>query len=135
MLVQGGCYFKMIGKNKREVIMMHSNQNNVEEIVNALKAWDDQQILISREENGNLDQTVITLNDISIDDHGETIDGYVSPVSLLLEGNGRAVMEDTDVPMPSSTYDIPIDQVYDAHFDGIRLFVTTDRGSYTITRL
>lgn len=114
---------------------MHTNHNDIETLTEALNAWDGQQILISKEENGDQDQTVMRLNEVSLNERGQTIDGYVSPVSLLLEGDGRAVMEDTDVPMPSSSYDIPVNEIYDAHFDGLRLYVSTNRGSYTISRL
>lgn len=110
--------------------------NTLEELntlISSLSAWDGKQILISKDENGDRDQTVLRLDDISIINRGETIDNYVSPASLKLQGDGYAILNDTDVPMPSASYDIPIDAVYDAHFDGMRLYLSTDRGSYTIS--
>ncbi|HEX7066523.1 MAG TPA: hypothetical protein VF199_15740 [Bacillales bacterium] len=112
---------------------MQNPQQDINELISFLKTWDGKQILISKEENGDRDQTVINLENISMASRGETIDGYVSPISLQLQGQGRAVMSDTEVPMPSTTYDIPITDLHDAHFDGMRFYMSTDRGTYTIS--
>ncbi|HEX6922401.1 MAG TPA: hypothetical protein VF149_01150 [Bacillales bacterium] len=111
------------------------NQQDLNALIDSLKMWDGRQVLISKEENGDRDQTILQLEDISLANNGDTIDNYVSPASLQLKGPGRAVMSDTEVPMPSGTYDIPIDGLHDAHFDGMRLFMSTDRGAYTISRI
>lgn len=112
---------------------MQSNREDLSSLISSLRTWDGRQVLISKEENGDRDQTVLKLNDILIENHGDTIDDYISPISLQLRGEGHAILSDTEVPMPSASYDIPIDQVYDAHFDGMRLYLSTDRGSYTIS--
>lgn len=114
---------------------MQNIQEEIDKLVSSLQAWGGTQVLISKEENGDRDRTVMKLEEISFADNGESIDGYVAPFSLQLAGNGRAIMNDTEIPMPSATYDIPMNQLYDAHFDGMRLYVTTDRGSYTISRI
>lgn len=114
---------------------MQNTQEEINELIQSLKAWDGAEVLISKEENGDRDQTVMTLDDISLAENGESIDGYIAPLSLQLTGDGRAIMKDTEVPMPSASYDIPVNALYDAHFDGMRLYVTTDRGSYTISRM
>lgn len=114
---------------------MQNEQEEISDLITSLKAWDGSDVLISKEENGDQDQTVMTLNDISLADHGESIDGYVAPLSLQLKGDGRAIMKDTEVPMPSASYEIPLNALYDAHFDGMRLYVSTDRGSYTLSRM
>jgi len=128
-------FWGTIGKTTLEVMIMPDKQEEINALISSLKAWDGSQVLISKEENGDRDQTIMKLDKISLADHGDTIDDYVSPLSLQLEGNGRAIMSDTEVPMPSSTYDIPIDELYDAHFDGMRLYMSTGRGSYTISRI
>lgn len=110
-------------------------QQEINELLSFLKTWDGKQILISKEENGDRDQTIINLENITMANQGETIDGYVSPISLQLQGEGRAVMSDTEVPMPSTTYDIPISALQDAHFDGMRFYMSTDRGNYTISKM
>lgn len=115
--------------------MMPNTQAEIEELISSLRAWDDAEVLISKEEKGDRDQTVLKLSDISLTNNGETIDGYFAPLSLQLSGDGRTIMEDTDVPLPSGTYNIPMNELHDAHFDGMRLYVTTDRGSYTISRM
>lgn len=114
---------------------MQYNEEELQSLISSLKTWDGRQVLISKEENGDRDQTILKLEDVLIANHNDTIDDYLSPVSLQLMGPGRAVMNDTDVPMPSALYDIPIDELYDAHFDGMRLYMTTGRGSYTISRM
>ncbi|HET7521975.1 MAG TPA: hypothetical protein VFJ73_01495 [Bacillales bacterium] len=114
---------------------MKTKEEEIYTLISSLKTWDGQQVLISKDENGDRDQTVMKLNDISVKNRGDTIDDYVAPAALQLKGEGRALMEDTDVPIPAGTYDIPLDQLYDAHFDGMRLYVSTDRGSYTISRI
>ncbi|HET7580358.1 MAG TPA: hypothetical protein VFK33_13850 [Bacillales bacterium] len=114
---------------------MQYNEEELQSLISSLKTWDGRQVLISKEEKGDRDQTILKLEGVSIANHNDTIDDYISPVSLQLTGEGRAVMSDTDVPMPSALYDIPIDELYDAHFDGMRLYMTTGRGSYTISRI
>ena len=109
------------------------NNNELNELIASLKKWDGRDLLISKQENGDRDQTVLRLEDIEMKSRGNTIDGYVSDASLQLKGMGRAVLNDTEVPMPSASYDIPIDAVYDVHFDGMRFYMSTDRGSYTIS--
>ncbi|HET7657176.1 MAG TPA: hypothetical protein VFK37_02710 [Bacillales bacterium] len=112
---------------------MKNTQVELSELIASLKKWDGRDLLISKQENGDRDQTVLKLENIEIKERGQSIDGYVSDASLQLKGQGRALLEDTEVPMPSASYDIPIDALYDAHFDGMRFYMSTDRGSYTIS--
>ncbi|HET7616133.1 MAG TPA: hypothetical protein VFK27_04165 [Bacillales bacterium] len=110
-------------------------EQDIQRLITSLKNWDGSQVLISKQENGDRDQTVMKLADVTVAKPGHSIDSYFSSLSLQLEGEGRAVMSDTEIPMPSAAYDIPIDHLYDAHFDGMRWYMTTDRGSYTISRM
>lgn len=114
---------------------MNSAEEVLELLYSSLKNWNGEEILISKTENHDGDQTVLTLDDVSITERGMTIDGYVSPLALKLRGEGRVVMEDTDVPLPAASYEIPLTGVEDAHFDGNWIYLLTERASYMITKL
>lgn len=102
-------------------------------MMNVLKKWDGHDLLISKLENEDHDQTVLRLEEVEMKECGETIDGYVPDVALLLKGQGRVILENIEEPMPSNSYEIPLDSLYDIHYDEIRLYLATKRGSYTIS--
>ena len=79
--------------------MMHSNEEEIKTLISSLKTWGGEQVLISKEEKGDRDQTIMKLDDISVKHRGRTVDDYVSPAAVQLKGRGRAVMQDTDVPI------------------------------------
>ncbi|HET7627346.1 MAG TPA: hypothetical protein VFK44_03060 [Bacillales bacterium] len=111
------------------------NDLDLRRLAESLKQWDDQQVLITKRENGDVDRTIMELEDVCVTHAGQSIDPYFSQTYLQLEGDGRAVMNDTEIPMPSASYEIPVDHLHDADFDGTKLSLTTDRGTYTIDPL
>jgi hypothetical protein len=107
----------------------------IEELMAFLNQWNGQEVQIIKEEDGDMDLTVMTLNQTSLIERTPTIDGYVSPLSLRMEGNGYVVHENNHLEeLPLATFDIPVDSLREDHFDGTRLTLLTDRGTYTISK-
>ncbi|MFD1451852.1 hypothetical protein [Oceanobacillus sojae] len=107
---------------------------SIEEFNTLIQQWNGEKIKITKHEINDIDQTIINLQNISYDQNMRSTDGYVPKHSLLLNGDGQietlAAMDNE--PLPSSTYEIPLqdDSLYE--FNGKKFFITTDRGVYKI---
>ncbi len=106
------------------------------QIVDLVTNWINQQenksILISKEEDGDLDQVLLDIEEVSL----ETLerpdpDGYVSPQSLLFRGEGT-VVSDTEVRLPQDVYEIPLYGTWITQNKGTSFQIRTERGLYTI---
>lgn len=115
-----------------EVIAMHLD---VSKLKSTLESWGNVQVLISKVEMGDVDRTVININDLSFQSYGNHTDDYLSEETLQLVGKGYQVMDDTDIPIPYETYDIPVEGVIDFQNDGDRIHLVTNRASYTLTKM
>jgi len=110
-------------------------EQQIAELIARLEQWNGQEVQIVKEEDGDIDLTLMTLNKTSLIERTPTMDGYVSPLSLRMEGEGSVVHADhQQEELPSAAFDIPVDRLHDNHFDGTRLMLTTDRGTYTISK-
>jgi hypothetical protein len=108
---------------------------DVSNLKSTLESWGNVQVLISKVEMGDVDRTVINLNDLSLESTSRDTDDYLSDQTLQIVGKGYQVMEDTKVSIPYETYDIPVEAVIDYQNDGDRIHLVTNRASYTITRM
>jgi hypothetical protein len=104
-------------------------------ITSTLRSWGKVQVLISKIDNGDIDQTVIQLNELSIEQREPDTDDYSSEATLELQGEGFQVLQDSVAALPYQSYDIPFEEIMDYHFDGDRLYLSTNRATYTITPL
>lgn len=107
------------------------------QIVEQVKQWLEMQnhrtLLISKEEKGDLDQVELQLSDISIGKLEENDpDGYVSPQSLLLHGQGTVVNGSKQEHLPQDVYEIPLFGTWIAQRKENQFQIRTERGVYTI---
>ncbi|RXT14930.1 hypothetical protein [Ammoniphilus sp. CFH 90114] len=106
------------------------------QIIDLVTQWMKQQehrsILISKEEDGDLDQVSLTLEDITLGKlERPDPDGYVSPQSLLFHGQGQVINE-TSGPLPQDVYEIPLFGTWITQNKGDSFQIRTERGIYTI---
>ncbi|TMN22234.1 hypothetical protein FH966_04305 [Lentibacillus cibarius] len=107
----------------------------IEEFNDLLQQWNGETIKISKHELNDLDETLMTLQEISYDRNTRRIDDYEPMHALQL--NGAGTME-TDIgepqTLPSSLYEIPLEDNSLYEFDGHQFLVSTSRGVYKIER-
>ncbi|WP_339229282.1 hypothetical protein NSQ77_05140 [Oceanobacillus sp. FSL K6-2867] len=107
---------------------------SVEEFNTLIQQWSGRTIKIIKHELEDIDQTVLNLQSISYDQNLRRIDDYVPKHNLLLNGDGQIETLTTmsNAPLPSSSYEIPLqdDSLYE--FNGETFVITTNRGVYKI---
>ncbi|WP_134700194.1 hypothetical protein [Ammoniphilus sp. YIM 78166] len=106
------------------------------QIVDLVTNWINQQekksILISKEEDGDLDQVLLDIEEVSIGTLEQPDpDGYVSPQSLLFRGEGT-IVNNTKDPLPQDVYEIPLYGTWITQNKGTSFQIRTERGLYTI---
>ncbi|MFZ3579409.1 hypothetical protein [Virgibacillus sp. DJP39] len=106
---------------------------SVEEFNELLKKWAGKNIKVLKQEIGDNDEALIELESISYSNDTQTIDDYKATHALQLNGLGKIENEGHEfVPLPSLTYEIPLEDSTHYQFDGSRFTLKTDRGTYTI---
>lgn len=115
---------------------MNTNQSfQVHQLKALVDQWRGSRVTIIKEEDGDLDQASIAVQRTSLKEREPTLDGYVSPLSLRLHGEGSVSAPNASAPLPYHIYDIPVEQVDECSFDGQQIRLQTDRGTYTISRV
>lgn len=108
---------------------------SIEAFNEQLKQWIGQNIKIFKQEIGDDDETWMALQSISYANHPGTIDDYLPKHTLQLHGTGKVENEDDELePLPTSEYEIPIEDSTTYQLDEGKFILTTDRGVYTIER-
>lgn len=117
--------------------MKHSHTFlTIEQFNTLLNKWNDKQIKISKVEMDDLDEVVMQLEKIAYKNEIPTIDGYEPIYNLQLNGEGMIQSEhNPSQPLPSSQYDIPLENNSLYEFDGTKFIVSTNRGTYKIERV
>lgn len=105
---------------------------DIQKAKETINHWVGQDVLLIKEEDGDVDETIISLNDVTFVERKPTIDGYVLPRALQLHGSGYVVLEDRNAPLPNDAYDIPLSEDLHIHTDEGALLIETSRASYTI---
>ncbi|MFD2043476.1 hypothetical protein ACFSTA_03700 [Ornithinibacillus salinisoli] len=108
---------------------------SIEEFNDLLQQWNGQTVKVTKHEMDDLDQTVLHLRDVSYARNTRRIDDYEPMHSLHLNGDGditTGVTNSTHQPLPTSMYEIPLqdDSLYE--YDGQKFLISTDRGVYKI---
>ncbi|WP_106495811.1 hypothetical protein [Lentibacillus sp. Marseille-P4043] len=106
---------------------------SIEEFNELLKQWNGQTIKVSKFELDDIDETVMNLQDISYSRNTRRIDDYVPMHALQLNGSG-AVQTDATNPqsLPTSLYEIPLEDNSLYEFDSSHFLLSTERGVYKI---
>lgn len=108
---------------------------SIEQFNDLLQQWNDQQIKITKLEMDDVDEITMNLEKITYENEMPTIDGYEPIHNLQLNGAGQIQTDNNNsAPLPSSLYEIPLqnDTLYE--FDGETFIISTDRGTYKIER-
>lgn len=114
---------------------MDKNHLSIEAFTEQLNQWIGKNIKIFKQEIGDDDETWLALQSITYVNHTESLDDYLPAHTLQLNGAGKVENEDDEmVPLPTSAYEIPIEDSTSLQFDGDTFTLTTDRGVYTIER-
>ncbi|RYG73346.1 hypothetical protein EU245_06550 [Lentibacillus lipolyticus] len=107
----------------------------IEEFHELLQQWNGETIKISKHEIDDLDEIQMTLQNISYDRNTRRMDDYEPMHALQLNGDGT-METDANNPqeLPSSLYEIPLEDNSLYEFDGHQFLVSTSRGVYKIER-
>ncbi|GGH75434.1 hypothetical protein JOD43_000524 [Pullulanibacillus pueri] len=111
---------------------MVEHQDQLQVILSYLKAWEGSQILITKEEEGDIDQTVIDLHRLDFENYDNAFDDYLPQAALQLAGPGQTLGE-TDSPLPYAQFDIPVDHLSEVQCSSEEIFIKTDRGTYMLS--
>ncbi|GGE37384.1 hypothetical protein GCM10011391_15340 [Pullulanibacillus camelliae] len=112
---------------------MDNLQDQVQIVMSYLKAWQGSQILITKEEEGDIDQTVINLQRLDMENYEHAFDDYLPQAALQLAGVGQTINEANSEPLPYGQFDIPLDQIHEIQCNPEEIFIKTDRGTYMIS--
>jgi hypothetical protein len=107
----------------------------VAELLQNLDGWNGSNLLVQKVENGDLDETAIQLQNTEFLQNKPTMDGYISPVVIRLRGDGEVYTNHVTSDLPMSSYEIAMSEVHDVQMRDNTIYLKTDRGDYTITRM
>lgn len=107
----------------------------IEEFNQLLQKWNGKKIEISKKELEDQDKTIMELESISYEKNTRRMDEYEPMHALILNGSGK-VMTDMEhsQELPSSYYEIPLEDSTLYQFDDTQFSLITDRGTYTIEK-
>lgn len=109
---------------------------SIETFNKQLQQWNGNTILISKKELEDEDETIMELQDVTYQTNTRRLDDYQPMHTLQLNGTGKIENEAQNLqPLPSSVYEIPLEDSSRYQFDGSRFMLTTDRGKYTIEKV
>lgn len=111
------------------------NQQNltVEQFNELIKQWNGKTIKITKQELGDQDTILMHLDGISYSKDTSRIDDYVPMHSVHFNGTGTTETTEQQVqPLPSSFYEIPLEDSTQYQFDQTQFSLVTQRGTYTI---
>ncbi len=112
---------------------MNSQNLSVEQFNQLIQQWNGKTIRITKQELGDLDTIIMKLDEISYSKDTSRIDDYVPMHSIHFNGTGTT---ETDVQqvqlLPSSYYEIPLEDSTQYQYDQDRFSLVTERGTYTI---
>ncbi len=103
------------------------------ELRNALIEWVDGHLIIEKKEQGDIDKTLMKLEDFAFQHRGETVDDYTASSLLQLKGEGKVLSEEATVPLPHSTFEMPLENIAEVKQKKNELIVRTQRACYTIS--
>ncbi|OZM58061.1 hypothetical protein CIB95_00335 [Lottiidibacillus patelloidae] len=107
----------------------------VAEVLQNLEGWQGSKLLVRKVENGDFDETSVQLSATDFMQNQPTMDGYISPYVIRLQGDGEVIMDSMTADLPMSSYEIAMGEVYNVDIDNNMIHLRTDRGDYTITKV
>lgn len=105
----------------------------IEQFNELINQWNGKNIQISKMEMDDFDETLMELEQISYDKNPNSMDDYEAMYTLQFNGVGKVMTEGNDFQqLPSSIYEIPLQDTTLYEFDGTEFLLSTDRGVYKI---
>jgi len=93
-------------------------------------------LIIRKEEHGDIDQVLMTLEKVSYIPGNPSIDDYVEEDRLVLQGEGRIItdpgMGGASENLPRDSYEIPLQPGFRGTIGEQSLALHTDRASYQV---
>lgn len=105
---------------------------DVHTLTNWLEGHRNQSLLIHKKEREDSDQVRIQLTGVDIKPVTESIDGYTDESALRLHGEGIVLNDGQSLPLPQSTFIIPIDGLTLMESMDNRITMKTNIAEYTI---
>jgi hypothetical protein len=105
------------------------------EVLQNLDGWSGSKLLVRKVENGDIDETSMQLEQSDFMQNQPTMDGYISPYVIRLKGEGEVVMDEMTADLPFSSYEIAMNEVIDVQVKNDMIYLRTDRGDYTISKM
>lgn len=116
--------------------MMTEQNLSIETFNEQLQQWNGNTVKISKHELEDKDETILELQDVIYETDTRRLDDYQPMHTLKLNGTGKIENEAHNLqPLPSSVYEIPLEDSSQYQFDGSRFVLNTDRGRYTIEKM
>lgn len=113
--------------------MMNREYLSVEEFNELLQQWSGKTIKVTKQELEDNDETLMQLDSISYETNTRRLDEYEPMHALQLNGTGTIQTETPDPqPLPSSFYEIPLEDTSLYQFDESCFSLITERGTYRI---
>ncbi|HLR63510.1 MAG TPA: hypothetical protein VK097_13930 [Lentibacillus sp.] len=107
----------------------------IETFNDLLQQWNGETIKISKHELDDLDETLMMLQDISYARNTRRLDDYEPMHALHLNGTGTIETDASNAQsLPSSVYEIPLEDNTLYEFDGQKFLLSTSRGVYKIEK-
>lgn len=105
----------------------------IEQVTDWMQSQNRSSYLISKEEEGDLDQVALELSQISLGKlEVPDPDGYLAPQTLLLHGKGTVLNGPSQGPLPQDVFEIPLFGTWVTQDKGDHFLIQTERGVYTI---
>ncbi|WP_054956917.1 hypothetical protein [Paenibacillus dakarensis] len=106
----------------------------LEQVSEWLKSHTNQNILIEKKEQDDLDQVRLLLEFIGYRDNDNcSIDDYIACKALLLHGSGVVITDGHEAPLPDSTFTIPVDNLSRTEVRDKQVTLQNGRGTYTLS--
>ncbi|AVR00821.1 hypothetical protein OBCHQ24_18045 [Oceanobacillus iheyensis] len=105
----------------------------IEKFNKLLTKWSGKRVRVVKQEIDDCDELIIDLRAVTYESNPHRLDEYTPLHSLQLNGTGQVENSAQNMEqLPSSVYEIPLEDSSLYQFDGSRFALTTDRGIYTI---
>ncbi|WP_349408970.1 hypothetical protein [Pseudalkalibacillus sp. SCS-8] len=105
----------------------------VEQFDELIKQWSGKTIKITKQELGDQDTIMMKLDGISYSKDTRRMDGYEPMYAVHFNGVGTTAIDAQNAePLPSSYYEIPLEDATQYQYDNTRFTLVTERGTYTI---
>lgn len=121
------------GNSSRGGIIMKQETLTIKKFNEMINKWTGKEIKIIKDEANDIDETIISLENVSYKENLHRIDDYEPKYELRLTGSGFIENDEGEFePLPNSVYEIALDDETEYRFKDNKFHLKTDRGTYSI---